>query len=86
MLFPSPAEMEMVRILGGKVLTIQIVRHWHSGFPLAFIVWRPRIFKAENVRREVRVGAMYTDLAQVTPYGIKAIEVDSARDAIPKVV
>lgn len=78
-LFPSPAELQFVRVMGGRVITFKYIRHIETKFPLAFIVSMGKTLRREYVRREVRVGAMFVDFAFVTQYDCKAIEIDSKR-------
>lgn len=76
LLFPSPAELQFVRIMGGRVITIDHIKHPDTGFPLAIITSMGTALRREYVRREVRVGAMYVDFAFITPYDKKAVEID----------
>lgn len=75
-LFPSPAEVQFIRIMGGKAIVIDHIKHPHTGFPLAIITSMGKILRREFVQREVRVGAMYVDFAFQTKYDRKAIEID----------
>lgn len=78
MLFPSPAEVEFIKIMGGKTLTLGWLKSPKTGFPLTFILTMGASLKAENVKREVRVGKYWLDFGSVTPYYNKGIEVDGA--------
>lgn len=75
LLFPSPAEVQFVRVMRGHVLTVPFMRSRRTGFCLAF-VWRGKILKRELVHREVRAGRYVVDFGVVTPFGKKAIEID----------
>lgn len=80
LLYPSPAEMRLVELCGGKVLTIASVRGNRTkknpaGFPLAFVISMGALLRAEGVRREVRCGKYWIDFANDIS---RAIEVDGA--------
>lgn len=77
LLFPSPAEVELIRIMGGKYLTISWVRDPQGQhYPLTIVINMGQLFKREAIEREVRVGAMYMDFATVGLTYRKGIEVD----------
>lgn len=78
MLFPSPAEVQFVRIMGGKAITIKRLKHPSTGFPMVIFVTMGKRLNREFVEREVRVGAMYIDFAFATKYSKKGIEIDGA--------
>jgi very-short-patch-repair endonuclease len=73
MLFPSPAEMGLVKLLGGWVVNVPFIVHWHTRFPLAFVVRMPRVFREEHVMREVCVGSKYVDFGSDIRRGIEVI-------------
>lgn len=77
-LFPSPAEVRFVQIMGGRTVTINALRHPATGYPLVIFVSMGRLLRREFVQREVRVGAMYIDFAFETRYTKKGIEIDGA--------
>lgn len=78
-LFPSPAEVHFVRLMGGKVITIDAIRYPNvNRFPLAIIYTRGKFLRTNLMQREVRVGAMYVDFAFIDPYTNKAIEIDGS--------
>lgn len=78
-LFPSPAEVHFVRLMGGKVITIDAIRYPDKNrFPLTIIYRRGKFLARNFMQREVRVGAMYVDFAFVDPYTNKAIEIDGS--------
>lgn len=77
-LYPSPAEVKFVQIMGGHVIRVRFIRHVKTGFPLTFFVTMGRGLKREYVQREVRVGAMYVDFAFINDYTKKAIEIDGS--------
>lgn len=74
--FMSPAEAQLVRIVGGKVITIDLLREPRNGFPLTFVWTMGELFKRERMRREVRVGGLYADFANDIG---RVIECDSIR-------
>lgn len=78
-LFPSPAEVKLIRILGGRVLVIPWLRGGSNRFPLAMVVSMGKIFRSEGVHREMRVGSKFIDFGVVTKYYRKAVECDGTR-------
>ena len=72
LLFPSPAEVEFVRIMGGWAITIDLFKDIHTGFPLT-IMGLGKFLNGEGMRREVRVGRYYADFGNDI---MRAIEVD----------
>lgn len=76
LLFPSPAEVELIRVMGGKVITIDLFKDIMTGFPLTIVVSLGSVFKAEHIEREVRVGRMYVDFGNDIRRGV---EVDGKR-------
>jgi hypothetical protein len=75
-LFPSPAEVKFIRVMGGRTFSFSSVTSTKTGFPLTFIMSFGKTLRREYVQREVRVGAYYVDFAFVTRYDRKAIEID----------
>lgn len=75
LLFPSPAEAELIRIMGGKRIIIDYIKDRRTGFPLCFVT-DLGLLSREGIQREVRVGAMYIDFATVGLAYQKGIEVD----------
>lgn len=63
LLFMSPAEARFVRLMGGRVLTFRHIRSTKTGFPLTFVLGLGRSLRAQQFRREVRVGKYYVDFA-----------------------
>lgn len=76
MLFPSPAEVEFIRIMGGKAISLDHVKHPYTGFPLTIVTSMGAILEREFIQREVRIGAMYVDFGVANKYYKKAIEID----------
>jgi len=76
LLFPSPAEVELIRIMGGKYVTFSGIKDPKTGFPFTLILDLGTILKRESIAREVRAGAMYIDFATIGLSYQKGIEVD----------
>lgn len=75
LLFPSPAEVEFVRIFGGRFHTTNLIKDRRTGFPLT-IITSLGVLERELVKREVRVGKYFVDFGAITPYYRRAIEID----------
>lgn len=73
LLFPSPAEVRFMRLMGCWVITTSHIRHWHTDFPLRLLVIPGGLYRRERLRREVRVGKHYVDFGNDIQ---RAIEVD----------
>ena len=76
LLFPSPAEVRFIELMGGKALTFKYIKSTKNRFPLTFILSLGKVLDRENVQREVRAGAMYIDFGVETPYYKLGIEID----------
>ena len=75
-LFPSPAEVEFIRIFGGKYKVLKHIRDPKTGFPLTIVFSLGKILKRELIKHEVRVGAMWIDFGALTNYFNRGIEID----------
>lgn len=75
-MFPSPAEVELIRIMGGRYITLSWIKDPKTDFPMTFVLDLGKVLKREAIEREVRVGAMYIDLATVGLRYCRGIEVD----------
>lgn len=75
LIFPSPAELRLIELMGGKVVRFTRVRDPRTKFPVAVIVTKGKFLRAQNVRREVRYGPYYVDFANDLH---RIIEVDGA--------
>jgi very-short-patch-repair endonuclease len=73
LLFPSPAELRLIELLGGKVFKIEKLKV--NGFAFAIVLRKGRLLRNEKVKREVRVGRYYLDFGNDLYYGL---EVDGA--------
>lgn len=76
LLFPSPAEVRFVQLMGGRVLCVPFIKNPYTHFSLCWIMSLGKYLARENIRREVRAGAMFIDFGAVTPYYKKGIEID----------
>lgn len=70
-LFPSPAEIALIRLMGGTVFTLPALKSTKTGFPLALVLSMGVDFRIENVRREVRVGKYWVDFGNDLNRGIE---------------
>lgn len=73
LLFASPAEVELIRLMKGRAITIDLIRNPRTDFPLTIVTNIGRWFGQENMRREVRIGKYWTDFGNDLQ---RAIEVD----------
>jgi hypothetical protein len=63
LLFPSPAEVDFVRLMGGKVIRIGWLKGGSNGYPLAIIMTLGVPLRWHKFRREVRIGKCWVDFA-----------------------
>lgn len=75
-LFPSPAEVRFIELMGGKSVSIDFIKYPTTKFPLTFFITMGKVLRSENVVRERRIGGFYADLSFETPYTKKLIEID----------
>lgn len=73
LIFASPAELRLIVLMGGQVRQIHWLRDPGTSFPFAIVLSRGKLFRAEKVSREVRVGAYYLDFGNDIG---RAIEID----------
>lgn len=71
MLFPSPAELKLIEIMGGKVIRIKFIKHHETGFKLAFVLSMGKILKAQKFEREVKAGKCWIDFGNDIQWGIE---------------
>lgn len=71
LLFPSPAELRFIDLMGGTYTTINWIRRPATRFPLA-IVWDigPAL-KAEMFKREIKAGRYYVDFGNDIFWGFE---------------
>lgn len=70
-LFPSPAELRLIELMGGIVFRINFIKHPKTGFPLAYVYYRGPLFRQEKVHREVRIGKHWVDFGNDIGRGIE---------------
>ena len=66
LLFPSPAEVRFMQLMGAHILTPHIYKLRpinKNGFPLCIVISRGKILRQAKLRREVRIGRCYVDFA-----------------------
>jgi hypothetical protein len=63
LLFTSPAEVDFVRLMGGKVVQIKWIRGGRNRYPLAIFLTLGVPLRWHNFKREVRVGRYWVDFA-----------------------
>jgi hypothetical protein len=71
LLFPSPAEIRFIRLMGGHVVIVPFLKHYKTGFPMARILTLGKLLKTEQMAREVRVGSKYVDFGNDVRRGIE---------------
>jgi len=76
MIFPSPAELKFVELMGGHIVRMKWLHSPFTHFPAAIIVSKGKLLRSENFRREVRYGRYYADFANDLH---RIIEIDSKR-------
>lgn len=72
-IFPSPAELRFIEIMGGRVFRLKYVRHPRTKFPIAYIASMGKVLRDEKFKREVRVGKYFLDFGNDV---FCAIEID----------
>lgn len=71
LLFPSPAELRFINIMGGKFITIPFIKGGDQRYPFVIVISLGKLLKSENYSREVRVGKFYIDFANDIGRGIE---------------
>ncbi len=71
LLFASPAEVRLLRVMGGRVLTLPFWRHPKTKFPAIMVISMGQVFKRERIRREIRVGSKFIDFGNDIKRGIE---------------
>lgn len=79
--FPSPAELALIRLMGGRAITVSFIRDPRTHFPIA-IVWMGRFLKSERVEREVRVGKYYVDFGNDISRAVEVMSNEWHRDVV----
>lgn len=75
LIFASPAEMQLIKIMGGVVVSLPLVRAPKTKFPVSIVLFRGWTFKLHGIKREVRCSKYFVDFCNSKGYGI---EVDGA--------
>lgn len=70
LLFPSPAELQFIKILGGKFLRFPI-HNRRTGFLFAVVFSLGKVLRNEGFKHEVRAGKFWIDFANDTGLGIE---------------
>ena len=73
LLFPSPAEMKFIKLMGGTVFSMPIVMSRKTGFPFAIVLWRGHALRKHKMKREVRVGKCFVDFGNDIKWGIEIL-------------
>lgn len=73
--FPSAAEVRLIEIMGGKMLSIKWIKHHQTKHPLTFVFSLGNTLQHEKFNREVRAGRYYIDFGNDLAMGL---EVDGA--------
>lgn len=73
-LFPSPAEIKFIRMMGGRVFVMRHIRHHQTGYPAALVLSLGKVLKRHGFEREIRAGKYWIDFG--SPERKVGIEVD----------
>ena len=76
LIFPSPAELQLIELMGGRVVRFTFLQDPRTHFPAAIVLSMGPCFRAEKVHREVRLGRYYADFCNDLN---RIIEVDGAQ-------
>lgn len=68
--------------MGGRVIRFEFIKHRKTHFPLAFVISMGKVFKAEQFKREVRVGKYYIDFGNDICWGIEVDGKQWHRDVV----
>lgn len=80
LIWPSPAEVQFIRLMGGIVVTLP-VKSIRNRYPMAVVLYRGRILRRYGIHREVRIGRFYVDFCNHT----KGIEIDGLAYHVDKI-
>jgi len=70
-MFPSPAEVKFIRIMGGRAISVPFFKHPKTGFSYTYIISMGKILNSELIKREVRVGKYWVDFGNDIKRGIE---------------
>jgi very-short-patch-repair endonuclease len=76
LLFPSAAEARFIQIMGGKMITINAIKHPATKQPLRLVWSIGRALKNEKFEREVKAGRYWLDFSNDILW---AIEIDGKK-------
>lgn len=76
LLFPSAAEVQFMKIMGAKMITIPFIKNPETKQPLRFVLSLGKALKVERFEREVDAGKYWLDFGNDILW---AIEIDGAR-------
>lgn len=82
LMFPSPAEVEFIRIFGGTYITLTYIKDPDTGYPLTIVTSLGTILKRELIRREITVGRYFIDFGQITPWTRRGIKIEDQQDIV----
>ena len=82
MLFPSPAEIKLVEIMGGRAIAIQFIKHPQTKFPLTFVLSLGKALKTQNFQREVKAGKYWIDFGNDILWGLEVDGKNFHRDIV----
>lgn len=73
LLYPSPAEVKFIRLMGGRVVVVDWIHNPRNKYPLVIVLSLGRILRRQGFRREVRIGSKFVDFGNDLKY---VIEID----------
>jgi len=82
LLFPSPAELRLIEIMGGKYWKIEWLKHPRTKFRFAIVLSLGKFLRDEKFGREVRVGKYYIDFGNDVLMGIEVDGAEYHRDVV----
>lgn len=71
LLFPSPAEVRFIELMGGKVITFNFIKHHKTKFPLTITLHLGTALSRQNFKREVKVGKYWLDFGNDIKWSIE---------------
>jgi len=82
LLFPSPAELRLIEIMGGKYVTVEWLKHPKTKFRFAIVLSLGKFLRDEKFGREVRVGKYYIDFGNDVGWGLEVDGAEYHRDIV----
>lgn len=74
--------MELLRVLGGRYITISWLTDKQTHYPLTFVMSLGENLKGEQLQRAVKLGTVYLDFATIGLSYRKGIMVDERLDVV----